>query len=405
MGEARKTEMVPSLATRNKNQRLLRVVIPAMNEEERIAESLAAYCEHFRETATILVVANGCTDRTPDVVRQMAGRYSNLQLLVVAAPLGKGGAVRAGLTIGTEPYVAFVDADGSARPDQLDLLLQACRSQEVSGAIGSRWLRGSIIARKQPLRRRLASRAFNVLVRLLFGLRYTDTQCGVKLFERSAINEVLGRLEIANFAFDVDLLVALKRLAFPIIEVPITWGDVPEYSKVMVVRAGYSMFWALMRLRIRDGFLGRLPWTDLLARSSMIPVKRGVRFLIVTSGAPLSSVEQRLLDEVKAQGHEYHIERLTTIAKKLRFAWGYVRSGHHSYEVIVDLLKHNGSVFSNFSTKPKLRPASLAALGPQAIASLVESSAKRCGYHAFFWRYDEGWALSSPAETLLRESL
>ena len=94
----------------------------------------------------MLVVANGCSDDTAGVTRTLARRFANVELLEIHQRIGKGGAVRAGLTFGREPYVAFIDADGSTAPDQLDVLLAACSERKLSGAIGSRWLPGSRIA-------------------------------------------------------------------------------------------------------------------------------------------------------------------------------------------------------------------------------------------------------------------
>ncbi len=384
---------------------ILRIVIPAKNEEAQISATITALCAQFGERATILVVANACTDRTSDIVRGLALIYHNVQLLEIAAPIGKGGAVRAGLKIGSEPYIAFVDADGSTRPDQVDVLLARCREEGLSGVIGSRWLPASTISRRQPLRRRIASRAFNMLVRIMFGLPFSDTQCGAKVFERKSVDRVLERLEIANFAFDVDLLVALRRLRCRVIEIPIAWGDVPEYSKVVLIRSGSSMFWALLRLLVRNSGLRNLPWADLLARSSVIPVKPGLKFLVLRTKKPFEENQQALLDEIGKQGHEIDTQRLSDPIDVVRFAWTYVTSGHRTYDVLIDLVRKDGSYLSAFSTKPKLYPSSIETLSKQEIATLIERTALRCGYSAFFWRFEHGWMLSSSrVETILQEA-
>ncbi len=384
---------------------ILRIVIPAKNEEAQIAATIVALCAHFGDRATILVVANACTDRTTDIVRGLALIYHNVQLLEIAAPIGKGGAVRAGLKIGSEPYIAFVDADGSTRPDQVDVLLARCRDDGLSGVIGSRWLPESTISRRQPLRRRIASRAFNMLVRIMFGLPFSDTQCGAKVFERKSVDRVLERLEIANFAFDVDLLVALRRLRCRVIEIPIAWGDVPEYSKVVLIRSGSSMFWALLRLLVRNSGLRNLPWADLLARSSVIPVKPGLKFLALHTKKPLETRQQDLLDEIVKQGHEVDLQRLSGPLDVARFAWTYVKSGHRTYDVLIDFVRENGSYLSAFSTKPKIYSSSIDGLTMHEISTLIERTARRCGYSAFFWRFEHGWMLSSSrVETILQEA-
>ena len=92
--------------------------------------------------------------RRPDVVRSLAARYPTLDVARDRFADRKGGAVRAGLTLGSEPFVAFVDADGSTAARQIDMLLDQCVRAGAAGAIGSRWIAGAAIGRKQPWRRR-----------------------------------------------------------------------------------------------------------------------------------------------------------------------------------------------------------------------------------------------------------
>jgi O-antigen/teichoic acid export membrane protein len=114
----------------------------------------------------------------------------------------------------------------------------------------------------------VASRIFNFLTRILFGLKLTDTQCGAKLMRREAVESILPHLGITQWAFDVDLLFQLRRAGYAIKEIPTTWHDV-EGSKVQVGKASTEMVLALARLRLiyspfkwvvscYDRFLG--PW-------------------------------------------------------------------------------------------------------------------------------------------------
>ena len=70
---------------------------------------------------------------------------------------------------------------------------------------------GSKILKKQPLSRRIASRIFNILVRLILNLQYTDTQCGSKVFRRQAILKILPKIKNKGWAFDVGILFLLKK--------------------------------------------------------------------------------------------------------------------------------------------------------------------------------------------------
>jgi len=237
----------------------IRIVVPASNEEGRISTTVREYCEHFGARARIVVVANGCEDGTERVVTALQERYPNLALIAISARIGKGGAVRAGFSSGVETLVGFTDADGSTSAREFDRLITRLREFEADGVIGSRWLSASLVQRPQPALRRLASRIFNGIVRLLFGLPFRDTQCGAKVFRRGAIEKIFSQLEVANFAFDVDLLYRLQKAGCSVIETPIAWSEHFTASKVRLLSASFSMLLAILRLRLRDSLLARVP--------------------------------------------------------------------------------------------------------------------------------------------------
>jgi hypothetical protein len=115
--------------------------------------------------------------------------------------------------------------------------------------IGSRWLPHSRIGIPQPLSRQLTSRLANRLVRLLFGLNLSDTQCGAKVMSLEVAKEVLPRIGTTQWAFDVELLFLIKRAGYPVHETPTEWNDVAG-SKIHLLRASCEMTLALVRLRL-----------------------------------------------------------------------------------------------------------------------------------------------------------
>jgi hypothetical protein len=94
---------------------------------------------------------------------------------------------------------------------------------DSDGVIASRRLKDSKILVKQPLIRRVPSRLFNILVRVIFGMDFKDTQCGAKFFNKKTIKDVLTDLKTKDFEFDVELLWKLKKKGYNIVEYPITW--------------------------------------------------------------------------------------------------------------------------------------------------------------------------------------
>ncbi len=229
----------------------LSIVVPACNEERRIGPMLDAYLPFFAgrfgRDFELLVVINGTTDGTARVVEAYAPAYPQLRCLVEPGRIGKGGALMRGFAAARGDWIGFTDADGSTPPHAF---LELVESIGDGGClIASRWCAGARVSPRQPLARRVASRAFNVLTRVLFGLRLTDTQCGAKLMRRDVLLRVLPQLGITQWAFDVDLLFQLKRAGCRPREIPTEWHDV-EGSKIQIVQTAFDMTLALTRLRL-----------------------------------------------------------------------------------------------------------------------------------------------------------
>src|SRR5579883_2436259 len=227
------------------------VIVPAHNEEARIERTLLDYARVF-DDSEIIVVLNGCTDGTEAIVERIRALHGNVKGVHIEHAVGKGGAVRAGLLIARAPFVGYVDADGSTRAVEMRRLFEGLNGHDA--VIASRWMTGAKIEKAQPFRRRLASRAFNALVRFFFGLRLHDTQCGAKVFRASCLGSVMREIETSNMAFDVDLLYSLSRHGYRIKEEPTEWRDVAG-SRVELVRASAKMLSALLRLRLRHSAL------------------------------------------------------------------------------------------------------------------------------------------------------
>ena len=219
------------------------LVIPAYNEERRIQSLLNGLLD-FR--GDIIFVCDG-TDATSAIIAAFAADHPSLSIrcLTFSARLGKGGGVVAGLREASTRYVGYMDADGSTSLAEMERLFD--RLADVDGAIGSRWLPGSVMTVRQGLRRRAESRLFNLAVRLLFGLDYRDTQCGAKVFRREALEAVLPSIRSTGFEFDVELLWRLAQSGCRVEEVPITWENRDE-SKVGTADAK-EMLSGMIRLR------------------------------------------------------------------------------------------------------------------------------------------------------------
>ena len=230
----------------------LLLLIPAYNEEHRIEPVLREYAQFFKKNYSgkfqIVVVLNGCTDNTIGVVRRVATEFLLIRALEFKEPIGKGGALIEGLKLASYgDLIGYVDADGATTPAAfLDLVRNL---GDAGCVVGSRWLADSIIHQSQTNDRRFASRVFHAIVQLFFRLDIHDTQCGAKVIRREVVEKIHPYLHIADMAFDINLLVAIKHAGYRIAEVPTEWTD-KAGSKVTLFRSSLTMFLSVVRIRL-----------------------------------------------------------------------------------------------------------------------------------------------------------
>lgn len=232
------------------------IIIPAYNEEKRIGKTLETYSDYFDKLVKekkcdyeIIVVINNSTDKTEEVVKNAARKNKRIVCMNLKQK-GKGLAVKEGFREALKresSLVGFVDADLATPPESFYFLMK--NIEEFDGAIASRYLPESKITPAFNFRRNFVARGFNFIVRALFLLKYSDTQCGAKLFTNKAARAIVEKVRMSQWAFDVELLYVLKRSGLKVRELPTTWTEVGGGS-IRVIRTSLQMFLALIQLRI-----------------------------------------------------------------------------------------------------------------------------------------------------------
>ncbi len=233
------------------------IVIPAYNEALRIEQTLKRVLGCVASQgwqAEVLVVDDGSTDETCDIVRTYMATHPELHLIHNPGNRGKGYSVRNGLLQAIGEFVMFTDADLSAPMEEADRLFDALASG-TDVAIGSRWLDRSRQTQHQPIYRRFFGRCFNGVTRLVMNLPYADTQCGFKAFRRPAAQMIFRLQRVERWGFDPEILFIARRLGFKITEVPVSWGH-DERSKMSYLRDGAKMLEEMAVIRT-NSLLGR----------------------------------------------------------------------------------------------------------------------------------------------------
>ncbi|HVP00903.1 MAG TPA: dolichyl-phosphate beta-glucosyltransferase [Bryobacteraceae bacterium] len=228
----------------------LSIVIPAYNEERRLPATLDRILAWLKQSPLsveeILVVDDGSRDGTAAIVEARGGL---IRLVRNPGNRGKGCAVRNGMLAASGDWILSTDADLSSPIEELDKLIAAARRDNAVVAIGSRALDRKLVKVHQPWIRELSGRAFNVVMRLVTGLPFRDTQCGFKLFRKDAAQAIFPRQVEDGFSFDVEDLVIARLLGLRAVEVPVEWSNV-EGTKVSLTQ-GMKSFADLIRIRAR----------------------------------------------------------------------------------------------------------------------------------------------------------
>ncbi len=231
------------------------IVIPAYNEGERLGatlEKVLAYvrAQGWNAEVEVIVVNDGSRDNTAALVRGFAEKNPMLRLVENPGNRGKGYAVRNGMLNARGEVVVFSDADLSSPIEEMPKLLAALAAG-ADIAIGSRWLRTELQTRRQSLHRQLFGRVFNLLLRIILGLRFTDTQCGFKAFTRRAAQTILPLQRIERWGFDPEILFLARKFGFRVEEVPVLWGH-SGGTRIHPLVDGARMFEEMLRIRWYD---------------------------------------------------------------------------------------------------------------------------------------------------------
>lgn len=225
------------------------IVIPAFNEASRIRESLrriAEYRSGAGYSTEVLVVDDGSSDDTAHIVE--GAEFSGIRLIRNGSNRGKGYSVRNGVLAAIGEYVLFTDADLSAPIEELDKLMAVALKENADVVVGSRALDMKFIEKHQSSIREGGGRLFNVMVRMVLGLKIHDTQCGFKLFKRDRVQSAFQKQTTNGFGFDPELLFVMSRQGLKIVEVSVRWSHA-EGSKIRFFRDGVRMFTDLLRIR------------------------------------------------------------------------------------------------------------------------------------------------------------
>lgn len=239
-----------------KTIKLLSLIIPVYHQERTIRKQLQNILAELAQITVpyeVIVVVDGMDDKSFEEAKKV--KSNKLVVTGYKTNHGKGYAVRFGMAKSHGEIIGFLDAGGDLSELGLSMMLEHFKWYNADIIIGSKRHPVSKVA--YPLARRILSFGYQMLVKLLFGLTVRDTQVGMKLYRREVLEDVLPRLLVKQFAFDIEILAVSYYLGYKrIFEAPIEldFTGASSITSVSVLRVIWRMLWDTLavfyRLRI-----------------------------------------------------------------------------------------------------------------------------------------------------------
>lgn len=224
----------------------LSLIIPAYNEEKRLPaflDSVLAYThKHPDHISEIIVIDDGSTDKTTDVVRRRS-----MRLLQLSTNRGKGAAVREGVMAAVGEYIVFMDADGATPITEMPKMIMALNQYDIG--IGNRWIGGAHVYKSTTLRH-FAGWVYKTYMGL-FGFGEVDTMCGFKGYQREVARDLFQSLLEERWLFDTEVAYKAISRGYSIKNFPIEWEskDGSKLDSFTLIKSGFQILPLILKIR------------------------------------------------------------------------------------------------------------------------------------------------------------
>ncbi len=259
----------------------------------------------------IILSNDGSADNTLEVLNKIKSQYPNIIVVSTSINQGKGHALKRAFEYSSGQHIVFCDADMELPPSQLTTYFDIMEREKVDIVIGSKRHPESKL--HYSFIRRTISLIYFMFVKIVFGLPIRDTQTGLKLFKREALEGVFPRILVKAFAYDLEVLVAAYKNGFSIAESPIIL-DAHRHNGLIPIRVLYktfvdtlAIFYRLHFLKFYENLLGKQKSSPLV--SIIIPLKKINDYIVECSTWILKQTYQNFEMIILPDEYDEHIDR------------------------------------------------------------------------------------------------
>ena len=239
-----------------RDRKKISILMPFLNEGGVIVGNTYRVIEVMKELGInfeIVLIDDGSTDDSYTLLKKEFSDHAQVKIVRNFQNFGKGWAIKTGYEFSTGDYILFLDSDLELSPYHLPNFLRIMKEENADAVIGSKLHKESTL--DYPFMRRVLSIGYYSIIRVLFGLPIMDSQTGIKLFKREALEISLPRLLVKRFAFDIELLMLLAKYKKKISAAPIELNfSKGKFGKIRL-KSIYAMFWDTLAIFYRDKFL------------------------------------------------------------------------------------------------------------------------------------------------------
>ena len=232
----------------------LSIVLPVFNEEIRLKKTLPVLEKFLKNSKKnkieLIFVSDGSTDKTNIIISDfISPKKYKISLIKYKKNIGKGYAVKKGILKAKNQWILICDTDLSVHPNQFDKWFN---NQMITSSkcayYGSREHKHSRV--KASATRLILGFFFRILIKFLFNINLSDTQCGFKVFHKSYAKKIFKKMKSYRFSFDVELTILLKKNKIKVIELPLKWIH-KKGSKLDIFNDIPRMFFDLLKIKIK----------------------------------------------------------------------------------------------------------------------------------------------------------